>query len=59
MTLRAILLLVNQVRDLKNLNLLYFRAINHAHNSQDAFANFYPMRKKVYTATEKQIISYG
>ena len=47
----------SQVGDLKNLDLLDSGAIDHAHNSQDVFINFRPIREEAYTATGERIIS--
>ena len=55
----AISLLANEVGDLINPGLLDSRAIDHAHNCQDAFPNFCLEKKKIYTATEKWNISYN
>lgn len=57
-TLRAILLLANQVRDLKYLDLLDFENINNTHKSQDNNTNFCLMKKKVCIVIEKWINLY-
>lgn len=55
MSFGVISLLANQVKNLKNLEVLDFKATNHIYNSRDAFINFCLMKKKIYTATKKRL----